>query len=145
MSKRLVLFCHFITFCWMKFCMCSIYEQCPNETRLLVHPGSDGAVVPAAAQGVHCGENPLPGLSMECLPHCSWGLFLTASSPSPSTIPNWVSFEQLSCILVPVLLPEIFNFPFVCHLNCFNLCGHRCFIYVSSFHVFYMNKSYLLT
>jgi hypothetical protein len=102
-------------FCQMKFCMCNIYDRCSNETHLCVHRGRGNLPVALAACGVLCGQNPLPGLSMEFLPHCSWGLFLTASSPSASAVPNCVSLEQLSYILVPVILPEMFSFCFVCH------------------------------
>jgi len=30
----------------------------------------------------------------------SWGMFLTASAPPPSTIPERISFEQASCTLI---------------------------------------------
>jgi hypothetical protein len=126
-------------FCQMKFCMCNVYDRCSNETHLCVHPGRGNALVALAACCVLCWQDPLPGLSMECLPHCSWGLFLTAFSPSASAVPNWVSVEQLLYILVPVILPEMFRFPFVCHLNCFNFFGHEqvlctCFWFACSLH-----------
>jgi hypothetical protein len=55
--------------------------------------GRGGAVIPAAA-------HPSAGTPVVCLPQHPWGLFLTASTPLPRTIPEWVSSEQASYLTV---------------------------------------------
>jgi hypothetical protein len=47
------------------------------------------------AQGVLCRGDPSVGLLRRFLSHCPQGLILMASTPSHTTIPNWVSGEQL--------------------------------------------------
>jgi hypothetical protein len=80
-------------FKWSKLC---IWQDC-----------SDG-VVPAAVQGILCGEDLTAGASMVWLPQCPWGLFLMASTPSPRTVPKRVSFEQPLC-LYSVFLPLTYS------------------------------------
>lgn len=44
--------------------------------------------------GFLCGGDPLTGDSMRWLPHCPWGLLLTAPTSLPKTILEWVSFQK---------------------------------------------------
>jgi hypothetical protein len=55
-------------------------ESCSDETCSFVCLGSSVAVVPAAAQRVLCGANPLSGVLVGCLSQHPWGLFLMAST-----------------------------------------------------------------
>ena len=57
--------------------------------------GYGGAVVPETAQGVLCGRVHLVVRSWDaCLPHRRRILFLTACTPSPSTVPERAECKQ---------------------------------------------------
>jgi hypothetical protein len=64
--------------------MFSLLDKCLTGRRFGL--GKDvkacGAVVPAAAQKVLCGRDPLAGVSIKRLLQCSWELFLTTTTSS---------------------------------------------------------------
>jgi hypothetical protein len=52
-------------------------------------------VVPAVAQGVLCGGDPLIGASLGYLSHCPWGPFLWPLLLHPETSPNGFHLNNL--------------------------------------------------
>jgi hypothetical protein len=56
--------------------------------------GHGDAVIPAVVQRTLCKGAPSAGVSIGCLPQCPQGLFLTASTSLPRTIPTQVSFKE---------------------------------------------------
>lgn len=71
-----------------------VYKACSNESSSYIWPNCGDAVTPAAGQAILCRGDLSAGASRGWISQCPWGLFLTASTPSPRTIPKHVSFEQ---------------------------------------------------
>jgi hypothetical protein len=79
-------------------------------------------VVAAAAQGLPCGGQPTSGVLVVCMPQRLCWLYSAVSSHSLRTVPERVSFEQSSWLVVCLSEPSL---PCMC-MNVNTLCQCVC-------------------